>query len=108
MSGAGGPGDGAALAARAVLDEATPRGGPGIQYVVVDADGVVFEHTTGLADIALVTLMDDHRAVGPFDDLLGKVHPCRLQGRVGQAVDGHAGRDLDPQTGIAGYRQEAL
>jgi len=39
-------------AARSLLDEATPAGGPGIQYVAVDAGGVVFEHTTGLADIA--------------------------------------------------------
>jgi D-alanyl-D-alanine carboxypeptidase len=40
--------------------------GPGIQYVVVDKAGVLYEHSTGLADVENKTPMSPHHAMAVF------------------------------------------
>ena len=60
-----------------------------------------------LSDLALVVVVDLEQAEGALDDLDGGGDPGGLEGDVGDPVDDHAGRGLDPQGGLPGEGQEA-
>ena len=49
-----------------MLEEWSPNGGPGIQYVIVSRDATVYSHSTGLADIAAKTPMSLSHTLSAF------------------------------------------
>jgi hypothetical protein len=57
--------------------------------------------------LALIVVVDLEEAVGALDHLHRRLHLGRLERGVGDPVDRDAGRDLDPQRGLSGHRQEA-
>ena len=65
-------------------------------------------HIARVEHIALVTVIKGQRAEGPLHDHLAEAHGARLEGDVGDPVHRHAGRNFEPETGVAGDRQEAL
>jgi len=86
-----------APAARVLLDDATPRGGPGIQYAAVDAGGLLFEHTVGLADVAgRVALSGDHlMPASSMSTTLTAVAVLQLVERGRLALDDEAARFVE-------------
>jgi len=50
----------------AIVTAMAPGDGPGIQYVVVDKTGVVYEHSTGLADVENKTAMTLRHTMAAF------------------------------------------
>jgi hypothetical protein len=52
--------------------------------------------------------MDLQQAIQAFDDLHAGIDARAFNRDIGDAVDLNAGRDLDPQRGITGQRQETL
>lgn len=52
--------------AGALIDELAPADGPGIQYIIVDKDKIVFEHSAGLADIENKTPLSMNHTMAAF------------------------------------------
>ncbi len=66
------------------------------------------DHAAGSQHLALVAVVQLHRAERALDHLLAHAHVGFFQRRIRQAVHRHARPHLHPKTGIAGHGQEAL